>query len=75
MTGMSLFTYEASRDIQVVMGAAFLNLHNQEFYPVAGVIWQSFDHLQFEIVFLSFLFTTFFSFLNFFFHFYNQFFN
>ena len=51
VTGMSLFTYEASRDIQVVMGAAFLNLHNQEFYPVAGVIWQPLDHLQFEIVF------------------------
>ncbi len=51
ITGMSLFTYEASRDIQVVMGAAFLNLENQEFYPVAGVIWQPHDRLQFEILF------------------------
>ena len=51
VTGMSLFTYEASRDIQIVMGAAFLNLENQEFYPVAGVIWQPHDHLQFEILF------------------------
>ena len=51
ITGMSLFTYEASRDIQVVMGAAYLNLHNQEFYPVAGVVWQPHDRLQFEILF------------------------
>ena len=51
ITGMSLFTYEASRDLQIVMGAAFLNLENQEFYPVAGVIWQPHDRLQFEIVF------------------------
>ena len=51
VTGMSLFTYEASRDIQVVMGAAYLNLETQDFYPVAGIVWQPHDRLQFEILF------------------------
>lgn len=51
ITAMSLFTFEASRDIQLVMGAAFLNLQNQEFYPVAGIVWQPHDRLQFEILF------------------------
>lgn len=51
LTGMSLFTFEASCDIQLVMGAAFLNLENQEFFPVAGIVWQPNDRLQFEIVF------------------------
>jgi len=54
ITGMSLFTYEASRDIQIVMGAAYLNLATQAFYPVAGIIWQPHDRLQFEILFPEF---------------------
>lgn len=51
VTGLALFTYEVDRDLQFVVGAAYLNLETQEFYPVAGVVWQPHDRLQFEILF------------------------
>ena len=51
VTGLALFTYEVDRDLQFVVGAAYLNLESQEFYPVAGVVWQPHDRLQFEILF------------------------
>ncbi|MDA1164446.1 MAG: DUF6268 family outer membrane beta-barrel protein [Planctomycetota bacterium] len=51
ITGLSLFTYEWSRDLQLVFGTAYLNLETQQFLPVAGIVWQPNDRLQFEILF------------------------
>lgn len=50
-TGQSLFTFEWSRDLQLVLGAAYLNLETQEIYPIAGIVWQPSDQLQMKMVF------------------------
>ena len=50
-TGLSLMTYEWHRDVQVVFGAAYLNLENRDFMPVGGIIWQPDNRLQLEIVY------------------------
>ncbi len=51
VSGMALGTYEVSDALQLVLGAAVINLENRRVLPIAGVVFHPDDDLRMELMF------------------------
>lgn len=51
VSGVALGTYEVNEDLQLVLGAAVINLANRRVLPIAGVVYHPHDDLRLELMF------------------------
>lgn len=51
VSGLAIGSYEASEDLQYVLGAAYINLHDYPVLPVAGVVYHPHDNLRMDLIF------------------------
>lgn len=51
VSGMALGTYEVNDDLQLVLGAAVINLQNRRVLPIAGVVYHPNDDIRMELMF------------------------
>jgi len=49
--GVALGTYEVNEDLQLVLGAAIINLANRHVLPIAGVVYHPNDDVRLELMF------------------------
>lgn len=49
-SGSGIGTFEVHPDLQLVLGAAWINLENRRVLPVAGVVWSPSDDLRLDLV-------------------------
>lgn len=51
VSGLALLAFESSEDLQLVLGAAYLNLETLDVLPIVGVVYHPDDDTRYELLF------------------------